>query len=226
MRLFPTRGRCATAWLVCLALAATGLVGCTRSVAGSPVKPTASRSVDLKAALLDASEINSMMDTSDLEVIDENDAPDDTVDADPPECHGVIYISGETEYAPTDFTEMQWRLVASASAGTVVESLTQVPSAAKADEFIETQTKAWEGCQNEVIVATEKTGGATTEYRVGSVRSRPHILIAQTRVVSSELRCQHVLQAVKDVIVDVSACRNNVSDQAEQIADKLAGNIG
>lgn len=176
--------------------------------------------------LLDVSEVNSMMDASDLEVIDEGDAPDDTIDADPPECHGVIYIVGETEYAPTDFTAMRWRVVASATTGTVVEAATQVPSASKADEFIDTQTKAWESCEGEVITAEEKTGGTTTQYRVGSVRARPHIVIAQTRVVSSDLRCQHVLQAVNDVILDVSACRNNVSDQAEQIASKLAGKVG
>jgi hypothetical protein len=45
---------------------------------------------------------------------------------------------------------------------------------------------------------------------------------------SSETPCrhgQHLLQAVSNVILDVSACRNNVSDQAEAIASKLVDRV-
>jgi hypothetical protein len=85
-------------------------------------------------------------------VLDEGNSPDDTIDADPAACHGVIYIGGETEYAPTDFTALRWRTVGAANVGTV-------------------------------------------------------------------------LQAVSNVILEVSACRNNVSDQAEAIASELAGKV-
>lgn len=183
-------------------------------------------SFDLGTALLDPAELDDVMNTTGLQVLDEGNGPDDTVDANPPKCHGVIYIAGETEYAPTDFTAMRWQTVGSANGGTVVQLVAQLPSVPKADEFIDKQTKAWQGCADETITATEKVKrSSTTQYRVTSVRARPHIVTASTRVVSSDMRCQHVVRAVSNVILEVSACRNNASDQAEAIASQLAEKV-
>jgi serine/threonine kinase PknH len=222
---FRTSGRLAAVWVAFLVVAAFGLMSCTREVSGSPVKSNAMFSVDLGTVLLDADEIDDVMDTSGLEVLDEGNAPDDTIEANPPKCHGVIYIGGETEYAPINFTAMRWRIVGAENVGTVVELVAQLPSVAKADEFIDKQTKAWEGCADEVITAKEKVRTSTTQYRVTAVRARPHIVIASMDMVSSETGCQHVLQAVSNVILEVSACRNDVSDQAETIASKLADRV-
>jgi serine/threonine kinase PknH len=202
-------------------VAAFGVMSCTREVSGSPVK----FSVDLGTVLLDADEIDDVMGTSGSEVLDEGNAPDDTIEANPPECHGVVYIAGEIEYASTNFTAMRWRIVGAENVSTVVEMVAQLPSVAKADEFIDEQTKAWEGCADEVITSKDKVGTSTTQDRVTAVRARPHTVIASTLIVSSETRCQHVLQAVSNVILDVDACGNNVSDQAEVIASKLADRV-
>ena len=134
-------------------------------------------------------------------------------------------IAGEIEYASTNFTAMRWRIVGAENVGAVVEMVAQLPSVAKADEFIDEQAKAWEGCADEVITSKDKVSTSTTQDRVTAVRARPHTVIASTLTVSSETPCQHVLQAVSNVILDVSACRNNVSDQAEAIASKLADRV-
>ena len=223
-----TPGRLVAVWVAFLVVAAFGLMSCTREVSGSPVKSNAMFSVDLGTVLLDADEIDGVMGTSGLEVLDEGNAPDDVIDANPPRCHGVVYIAGEIEYASTNFTAMRWRVVGGENVSGVVEMVAQFPSVAKADEFIEKQTKAWEGCADEVITSKDKVGTSTTQERVTAVRARPHIVIASTLTVSSETPCphsQHVLQAVSNVILDVSACGNNVSDQAEAIASKLADRV-
>ena len=117
-------------------------MSCTREVSGSAVKTH----VDLGTVLLDADEIDEVMGTSGLEVLDEGHAPDDTIEANPPDCHGVVYIAGEIEYASTNFTAMRWRILgAENDVGGVVEMVAQLPSVAKADEFIDEQTKAWKG---------------------------------------------------------------------------------
>ena len=183
------------------------------------------RSVDLGTVLLDADEIDDVMGTSGSEVLDEGNAPDDTIEANPPRCHGVVYIAGEIEYASTNFTAMRWRIVGAENVGAVVEMVAQLPSVAKADEFIDEQTKAWEGCADEVITTKDKGGTSTTQDRVTAVRARPHTVIASTLTLSSGMPCQHVLQAVSNFVLDVSACRNNVSDQAEAIASKLADRV-
>ena len=140
-------------------------MSCTREVSGSPVKFT----VDLGTVLLDADEIDDVMDTSGSEVLDEGNAPDDTIEANPPECHGLVYIAGEIEYAPTNFTAMRWRIVGAEDVSSVVEMVAQLPSVAKADEFIDEQTKAWAGCANEVITSKDKVSASTTQPRVTAV---------------------------------------------------------
>ncbi|HEX3285072.1 MAG TPA: sensor domain-containing protein [Mycobacterium sp.] len=227
---FPTPGRLAAVWVAFLVVAAFGLMSCTREVSGSPVKSNPMLSVDLGTVLLDAHEIDDVMGTSGSEVLDEGNAPDDATDVDPPECHGLVYIAGKIEYASTNFTAMRWRIVGAKNEGgaDVVYMVAQLPSVAKADEFIDKQTKAWEGCADEVITTKDKGSTSTTQDRVTAVRARPHIVIASTDALSSEMPChhgQHVLQAVSNFVLDVSVCGNNVSDQAEVIASKLADRV-
>lgn len=181
-------------------------------------------SVDFGTVLLDADEIDAVMGSSGSEVLDEGNAPDDTIEANPPECHGVVYIAGEIEYASTNFTAMRWRIIGD-NVSAVVEMVAQLPSVAKADEFIDEQTKAWKGCADEVITTKDKASTSTAQDRVTAVTARPHTVIASTLAVSSRTPCQHVLQAVSNVILDVSACGNTVSDQAEAIASKLADRV-
>jgi hypothetical protein len=217
---FRTPGRLAAVWVAFLVVAGFGLMSCAREVSGSPVK----FSVDLGTVLLDADEFDDVMGTSGAEVRDEGNAPDDTVDANPPECHGLVYIAGEIEYASTNFTAMRWRIVHAENVG-VVEMVAQLPSVAKADEFIDKQTKAWEGCADKVITTKDKVGTSTTQDRVTAVRARPHTEIASTLPLDSGEPCQHVLQAVSNFVLDVSVCGNKVSDQAEAIASKLADRV-
>jgi hypothetical protein len=222
---FRTPGRLAAVWVAVLVVAGPGLTSCTRQVSGSPIGSEALFSVDLGSALVDADEVDDVMGTSGSEVLDEGNAPDDVIDANPPECHGLVYIAGEIEYASTNFTAMRWRIVRAENSASVVEMVAQLPSAAKADEFIDEQTKAWDGCANEVITIKDKGGTSTTQDRVTAVRARPHTVIASTLPLSSGMPCQHVLQAVSNFVLDVDACANNVSDQAEAIASKIADRV-
>jgi hypothetical protein len=224
---FRTPGRLAAVWIAFLVFAASGLMSCTREVSGSPGKSKAVFSVDLGTALLDADEIDDVMGTSGSEVLDEGNAPDDTIEVNPPECHGLVYIAGEIEYGATNFTAMRWRIVGGENVGGVVEMVAQLPSVAKADQFIDEQTKAWKGCADEVITSKDKGSTSTTQQHVTAVRARPHIVIASIDM-SSETPCQHgqhLLQAVSNVILDVSACGNSVSDPAEAIASKIADRV-
>jgi PknH-like extracellular domain len=210
-----------------VAVAVFGLVSCTREVSGSPDKSHAVFSVDLATVLLDADEIDDVMGTTGSEVLDEGNAPDDSIDANPPDCHGVVYIAGEIEYASTSFTAMRWRIVGAEGNAGVVEMVADLPSDAKADEFIDKQTKAWEECANKVIASTDKATSSTTQSRVTAVSARPGTVIATLETMPGSGGCagQHVLQAVSNVILDVSTCTKNISDQAETIASKLADRV-
>ena len=222
-------GSGAAVWIAVLIATAFGMAGCTRAASpGPPVMHDATLSVDPAAVLLDAHHVDAAMGTTGAKVLDQGNAPDDTVDTNPPECHGLVYIAGEIEYASTNFTAMRWRIVGAENVSNVVEMVAQLPSVAKADEFIDDQTKAWEACAGEVITTKEKASKRTTSQdHVTAVRTRPHTVIASIDGVpgTSCQHGQHVLQAVSNVILDVSTCGGSVSDPAEAIASKLAGRV-
>ena len=223
---FRTSGHLAAVWVAFLVVAAFGLASCTREVFGSPVKSNAMFSVDLGTVLLDADEIDDVMGTSGSEVLDEGNAPD-TRSSEPARMPRGGLHRWRNRIRVHKFHRDASRSVGAENVGAVVEMVAQLPSVAKADEFIEKQTKAWEGCADEVITSKDKVSTSTTQQRVTAVRARPHTVIASIDTVSSERGCdgQHVLQAVSNVILDVSTCTNNVSDQAETIASKLADRV-
>lgn len=206
-------------------LAVFGVVGCTQVVSGAAVAPSTVRPADIESLLLDADEINSIMDTSDLELAESGDGPDDTIDASPSECHGVVYISGEAEYGNTDFTEMNWEAVASNN-GSVVQSVAEFPSPSDAAAFVKDQGKAWDSCRKVTITAVSKDDGTKTRYQVRSISTSNNTVTALTVVTETDWQCQHVLQAVSSFVLDISACGANISDQAETVASKVAARIG
>jgi hypothetical protein len=217
----------ASVW-VALVVVAFGMTGCTREVSGSSVKATPMSATDLDTVLLDAEEIDDVMGTSGSEVLDEGSAPDDVTEVTPPECHGLVYIAGEIEYGSTGFTSMRWRVVGPEDYSSVVEMVAQFPSAAKADEFIDGQTRSWEGCADEVVTSRDKASASTTRDRVTAVTARPRTVIASIDSTSGEASCrhgQHILQAVSNFVLDVSACSDDVSGPAEAIASQLAERV-
>lgn len=218
-------GSGAAVWIAVLIATAFGMAGCTRAASpGPPVMHDATLSVDPAAVLLDAHDVDAAMGTTGAKVLDQGNAPDDTVDTNPPECHGLDYIAGVIEYAPTGFTAMGWRIVGVDNSNNVVQMVAQLPSVATADEFIDAQTKTWKACAGKVITNTDKTSKEATSDRITEVRTGPHTVIA-----SQEGRpgqpCQHVLQAVSNIILDVDACGGTVSNPAEAIASKLADRV-
>jgi serine/threonine-protein kinase len=186
----------------------------------------ATLSVDPAAVLLDAREVDAAMGTTGAKVLDQGDEPDDTVDTDPPECHGLDYIAGVIEYVPTGFTAMGWRIVGVDNSSNVVQMVAQLPSVAKADDFIDAQAKTWKACAGKVITNTDKISRQATSDRVTEVRTEPHTVIASQE--GGQQPCQHgqhVLQAVSNIILDVDVCGGTVSDPAEAIAARLAGKV-
>lgn len=205
-------------------LAVFGVTGCTQVVSGAAMAPTSVGPTDIKALLLDEDEVNSIMETSDLVLAESGDGPDDTIDASPSECHGVIYMSGEKEYGSTDFTEMRWEAVASES-GSVVQSVAKFPSSSDAAAFVEDQTTSWDSCRKVTITAVDKEDGTKNRYQVRSVSAQHDKVTALTVLADMDWQCQHVLQAVSSFVLDISACGSNISDQAETVASQVASKV-
>jgi serine/threonine-protein kinase len=199
------------------------MTGCTKEASPGPPSIEHVLSIDPSAVLLDALAVDAAMGTAGAKVVDQGNAPDDTVDTKPPECHGLDYIAGTIEYAPTGFTAMGWRIV-SVNSGVVIQMVAQLPSVAAADKFIAAQTKSWKACEGKVITNTDKASREVSTDRITEVRTGPHTVTASQDGGPGK-HCQHVLQAVSNIILDVDACSDTVSNPAEVIAAKLADRV-
>jgi hypothetical protein len=82
----------------------------------------------------------------------------------------------------------------------------------------------WSGCANATVVvmqANKSVNVWTIETVVGDA---PSISISEARR-DVGWRCQRAMRAVSDVVIDATACGQDITDQANSLADRIAANI-
>ena len=181
--------------------------------------------VDINTLLLSPGEINSIMGTADIVIKQTGQAPDDTADVSPIECHAEGYIAGTTEYSGNGLIAMRWQVLDNAN-GSVVQAVAQFPSSDAANKFIETWTPSWEACRGKAITEKDKATGREfgPPYIVTDVTAANHMITA-VDARNGVATCQHVLKAASNFVLDISACRDNISDQGQTITAKISAKI-
>lgn len=99
------------------------------------------------------------------------------------------------------------------------------PSAAQAGAFLSTSADAWKRCAGQTLTVT-MSDGKTYNWTFDDV-TKDDSRVTQTA--SQEgmggYACQHVLRVVSNAVLEVQACQNNISDEADRIATKMAGKV-
>jgi sugar lactone lactonase YvrE len=107
----------------------------------------------------------------------------------------------------------------------VDQAAVSFPSADLALAFLKASAGEWKACAGQHITSTD-TGpspGQPTHWTMGNlVGEAPKITLLQTLDDGNGWACQHALNAVGNLVLDVMACGYHISDQARQIADKMA----
>lgn len=102
----------------------------------------------------------------------------------------------------------------------VVQAVVAYPSADDARKFFTASSDRWSKCTNHRVNLSINGGPATT-YLFGNVtKSDTHLTMPVTQTPAGK-PCQRTLSVNSNVVVDVSACNQSMTDQAVQIAQKI-----
>src|SRR5882757_4638118 len=209
----------------CVAVAMTVLLsGCTTIVSGNavrdkdaaPLNVAPLKESQLDGVMLSIGEINSILGSKDIEVVDETEQMSDNSHAvSDPDCLGVIFGAEEKVYDGSDWTAVRDQV--SREPGDdkdhwVQQTAVLYPAADDARKFFENSKSDWEQCGG-FSVAVDDAGAKDD-------------LLTQvtTQEDSGGWECQHALSQVSNVTVETWACAFGIKDQAAEMAQEMIKN--
>lgn len=181
----------------------------------------------LDSLLLDAAQINTIMGASDMQASKPQLEPaNPTSTLSNPNCLGALTAAQAPTYASSGYTELHW--VALKEPGKIAHYVAQAvavfPDVDKANAFVQSSAAQWDSCAGQTVTVTG--GGSTATWALGSLtRSPPSIALSETRTDVQGWTNQRAMRAVSNVVIDISAAGGEISDQASQIADRIAANV-
>ncbi|OBG38307.1 hypothetical protein A5673_15000 [Mycobacterium sp. E3198] len=138
-------------------------------------------------------------------------------------CQSVNHpaVTGDGAYVGSGWFGMRGQILQDSSANyRVAEAVVLFPSAERATAFSAASAQSWLACSNREYT----TGGSP--WAVGSISNTNGTLSApenQTDNVSRQ--CQRALSVVKNVAIDIKACKYDVADAAVDIAHQIAAKV-
>jgi serine/threonine kinase PknH len=145
-----------------------------------------------------------------------------------PDCVGAKFPAAGPVYAGSAYTAVREQVLQAPGVNPdygVIQAAVAFPSADKVGAFVTASAAKWKACAGQTITYTNNTDGALTDWTFGSLAGNPpKITLLNTQEGDGGWACQHVLNAVSNVVIDVSACRYHISNEASLIADTMAAN--
>jgi serine/threonine kinase PknH len=201
----------------------------SRTTATSSTVPLIGPS-QLEPILLSSAQVNSIMGATGMRdsaarprtVLDNNP---DTLSA--PACLGSLLPAQASVYAGSGYTTVSYQAVQdppNALEHTVGEAVVAFPSADPAAAFVTSLATKWRACSGQHT--TEDQGsGQTVTFTFGTVVGDvPRI--AQTNTLDgNSWACQHAVNAISNVILDVEACGYHINGQASQIMEAMTAKV-
>ena len=138
-------------------------------------------------------------------------------------CLGAMYAAQEAVYQDSGFTAISAQHLHNPGElqFDVLQAAVSFPSAEQATAFVTSSAAKWKACAGQNPTTT--VAGITRRWTIGNlVGDVPTIAQLDTIEDGSGFACQHELSTVWNLVVDVRACSFHISDQAHQIADKMA----
>ncbi len=217
-----------TIWLIA---GSAGLTIVVAIVIAVRFAPTGLRPLD--SILLSETEINNIMGASDMKITNGYVAGQSGIEAlktkrslyvSQPECAGVLYPTLYQTYMNKGVEHVAWNVsqeLARLSAGNppfVEQGVAAFrPNTEEALAFVQTSTNQWKACSGQTLAVTFADGLEET-WTVGDLTGGAPKIYTQ----KGGYACQRVLSAVSNIVIDVRACGDHITDQASRIDDKIA----
>ena len=182
----------------------------------------------LSAMLLSPTDINTIMGSSTMEPGKPITALDSTeMTLSLPDCVGAFYSGQDAAYAGAGYSSVS-RLVSSEPGDNydhwVNQSVVLFSSADKAKSFLQTAADKWKGCAGKTVGVTirSKTHKWTFAQFTGSP---PKFAMADTEDDADGWGCQRAMGVANNVIVDIDACGYHITNEGDQITEKIVAKI-
>ncbi len=141
-----------------------------------------------------------------------------------PDCLGALFIAQQPVYESSGYVAVSvenLREPENPYAHLVEQAAVSFPSADMALAFLNNSAAKWRACAGQTI--TQTVNGQPIRWAVGNLAGDvPTITLLHTQEGAGGWACQRALTAVSNLVLDVNACAQKISDQARQIADKMA----
>jgi hypothetical protein len=169
----------------------------------------------------DPAYIGQIMGTTGLEPIDKLDGPGMfTDDADPAQCVGVIIPANKNVYVGAGSRAAYVQALHDQSRTTVFDGVTTFATSSLAGDFVTQQAPTWQACQSTPIVM-DPSHDKPMSWTVQDVTRQGDTLTARVSVPGGP-SCQRALTSKNNVVIDVTACNANPSNEAVTIASEIA----
>jgi hypothetical protein len=196
------------------------------SSVGSPSSPSVISDAALPTLLPDPAFVAHVMHAATLEPIDKLTGPGMFTDtADPAQCVGLILPVTKNAYAGSRSRSTYVQALhdqSSNSKGTVVNGVTTFPSASSANDFVTQQAATWQGCRAAVVLDPDADKPIT--WTIQDVSQQGDTLTAHINVPGGPA-CQRALTWQKNVVIDVTACSADPSNEAVTIASAISQRV-
>lgn len=140
-------------------------------------------------------------------------------------CLGAISAAQELSYTDSGHTDLRWREARDSPDHVehyAVQAVAAFPSAEQAEAFVANSAAQWRLCADQTVL-TVKPDETPLNWRLaGVVGVPPKISISETRE-DVKWTCQRALRAEANVVVDVTACADHITDQGRRIGDEIVG---
>jgi serine/threonine-protein kinase len=227
--------------LVVVAVIAVVAIGQYRRVTPSapttsappPSPPPTVAASKLDGLLLGVDELNSIVGATELQVDSNiNELASKGLIYSDEQCGGAIYAAEPAVYTASGWTGLRDQILSEpgdANSHYVEQSALSFRSADLAHDLQETSSDDWKACEGRQVTATPEStdGGEAHTWIVGNATPHDETL-AMTNVqkdFAGTWSCQRAMQAVSNVVIDVTACSDEPGDEAVEIAQKMAAKV-
>ncbi len=143
-----------------------------------------------------------------------------------PNCRGTVFVAQQPVYQGSGYAAISGQELhepGNPYAHLVDQAAVSFPSADQALAFVTNSADKWRACGGQTI--TLSFNGQSDRWIVGVLTGVVPTIVQLHTLASGTWACQHVLSAVSNVVIDVIACADQISDQARIIADKMAAKV-
>ncbi len=182
----------------------------------------------LDAVLLSAGLINTIMGTTEITVADTSrDMQTTTENVSRPDCLGALYNAEDSVYQGSGWTDVRDQVLQEPednNAHWVEQTAVEFPGSDRAQAFVNGSLRSWSHCSGKELTLT--SGADVNRWKIGDlIITGPTINQTALQQEAGAWGCQHALSAVSAVVIEATACGDNIADEAVTIVEKMSANV-